>query len=267
MRAGSKVGCVVDAVAKSAGEMRNGFRVAGHWRFEGFAPLKVSDPAKMHSLIRELAGERFLGADQESLLLSGGLLHFATLDRLRSGALGSVFSERPAFSGPTRLFGDIERLVSGGNRLFDDHSHNRIVDVALTNILDVYFSPAAGPYTAGWYVGLTAGSPTSAAGDIMSSHTGWTEVTAYSESTRQAYTPAAAASKSITNSSAKATFSINANGTVIGGAFLTTVSTKSGTTGTLCSVCTASQGDQTLGNGSTLQATCMYTQADDATGG
>ena len=254
MRAGTKVSCVVDAVADSAGAMRNGFRFAGNWRFEGFAPLEVSDPEKMHALIRRLAGERFIGADQESLLLNNGLLHFATLDRLR-GQLSL-----PSFN-------NIERLVSGGSRLFDDRSRNLIVDQALTNILDIYFRAAAGPYTAGWYVGLTSASPTKSASDVMSSHAGWTEVVAYSESTRQAYSPAAASAKSITNSASKATFSINANGTAVGGAFLTSNSTKSGTTGTLCSVCVASQGDQTLGSGSTLQVTCTYTQADDATGG
>lgn len=91
-------------------------------------------------------------------------------------------------------------------------------------------------YTAAWYVGLVSGSsPTFAAGDVaaqIGGTNGWTEFTAYSESVRQTATFGSASGKSIDNSASKATFSINGSGT-IGGAFLASTSTKSGTTGVL----------------------------------
>ncbi len=67
----------------------------------------------------------------------------------------------------------------------------------------------------------------------MSSHAGWTEFTTYSDATRVAWTTVAAASESITNTTVS-TFNINGSGTVKG-IFVTSVSTKSGTTGTLWS--------------------------------
>ena len=256
MLSGSQANCVIEGFAGAVGQLRHGSRLAGRWTFECFDPLSVGDPEKLQHEIDGVFGVNFLGVDQRSLLLNEGRLHLSAFERmLRSDRIGPQYARH------------LESLVSGGSRRFIDRSFNLLVDVGLTQMLDIYFRAGAGPYTAGWYVGLTSASPTKSAADTMSSHSGWTEVTAYSESVRQTYTPAAAASKSITNSASKATFSINANGTAIGGAFLTSNSTKSGTSGTLCSVCAASQGDQTLGNGSTLQVTCTYTNADDATGG
>jgi hypothetical protein len=66
----------------------------------------------------------------------------------------------------------------------------------------------------------------------MASHAGWTEVTDYSQTVRQTLTLGTAASGSIDNVGNLATYSIN--GTVtIAGAFINSVDTKSGTTGTL----------------------------------
>src|SRR3989304_468897 len=79
---------------------------------------------------------------------------------------------------------------------------------------------------------LKSGTPTFAAGDIMSSHAGWVEVTDYSEATREVLTLGAVSGQSVNNSASKASFTINATVTV-GGAFITTVSTKGGTTGIL----------------------------------
>lgn len=109
-----------------------------------------------------------------------------------------------------------------------------------------------------WYLGLTDGTPTAAAGDTMSSHAGWTEVTTYTEAARQTWTGGTAASGSIDNSDAVATFTINADSTTVGGAFLASVSTKGGTTGTLYAVGAFTGGDLVLNNESTLDVTATF---------
>jgi hypothetical protein len=114
-----------------------------------------------------------------------------------------------------------------------------------------------------WYVGLygAAASNNPAAGDTMSSHGGWTEVTDYSQSTRPAATFAAATNANpsvVTNSASKAVFSINAT-TTVGGAFLTSNDTKGGTTGTLFSAADfQSPGDRSVVNGDTLNVTYTF---------
>ena len=100
-----------------------------------------------------------------------------------------------------------------------------------------------------------------AAADTMASHAGWTEVTAYSEAVRQTLTLGAVASQSVDNSASKAAFSINADATTIGGAFITTDNTKGGTTGTLAGAAAFTGGNKAADNGDTLNVTVTLTQA------
>ena len=69
-----------------------------------------------------------------------------------------------------------------GNVKWTDKNHNIVTTAGLNDVIDVYLRNQT--QTATWYVGLTDGTPTVAAGDTMASHAGWTEVTAYSESVR-----------------------------------------------------------------------------------
>jgi len=111
-----------------------------------------------------------------------------------------------------------------------------------------------------WFIGLygAGASNTPAAGDTMSSHAGWTENVGYSNATRVACTfvTATTANPSVaTNTASPASFSINATSTV-GGAFLTSGSAKSGTTGTLFSASDfTSPGDRSVTSGDTLNVT------------
>jgi len=111
-----------------------------------------------------------------------------------------------------------------------------------------------------WFIGLygAGASNTPAAADTMSSHAGWTENVGYSNATRVACTfvTATTANPSVaTNTASPASFSINATSTV-GGAFLTSGSAKSGTTGTLFSASDfTSPGDRSVVSSDTLNVT------------
>lgn len=142
----------------------------------------------------------------------------------------------------------------GGQVIDRWQEKNIIVAEGINDILENYFNGSS--YTAAHYVGLTDGTPTVADGDTMSSHAGWTEVEAYSETNRQDLIMGTAASKSIDNTSNKAGFSINADATTVGGGFITTDNTKGGTAGTLIAAVAFTAGDKSLDNGDTLNVSC-----------
>jgi hypothetical protein len=120
-----------------------------------------------------------------------------------------------------------------------------------------------------FFLGLygAGASNTPAAGDTMSSHAGWTEVTAYSNANRIAATFVTATTANpsvVTNSASPAVFNINGTATV-GGAFLvggSGSSTKGGTTGTLFSAADfGSPGDRSVVNSDTLSVTYTFSLA------
>ena len=130
---------------------------------------------------------------------------------------------------------------------------NGVVNDGLIKILDVMFHGDSQIST--WYIGLINGSsPVLAATDVMILHPGWTENDKYTGA-RQAWVEAAAALVSGTVkmlTTTEATFSIDTNGQTIGGIFITSDSTKGGTTGILWS--TAAFGTaKSLDNGDTLK--------------
>lgn len=148
-----------------------------------------------------------------------------------------------------------------GNVKWEASSHNLVVNVGLKDMNDKYFSGSS--YTAAWYIGLYGAAATNdpAASDTMASHAGWTEVTAYSQSTRPACSFGAATTADpsvITNSASPAVFSMTGS-TTVGGAFLTSDNTKGGTSGILFSAADfQSPGDRTVVNGDTLNVTYQF---------
>jgi hypothetical protein len=145
-----------------------------------------------------------------------------------------------------------------GNLKWEAECPNLVVNVGLQDMNDKYFLGSA--YTATWYIGLygSGASNSPAAGDTMASHAGWTEVVPYSQATRPACTfatPTTANPSVATNSASPAVYSINATSTV-GGAFLVSDNTKSGSTGTLYSASDfTSPGDRSVVSGDTLNVT------------
>ena len=141
-----------------------------------------------------------------------------------------------------------------GQHIANYETFNDIVNVGKNDIFEVYFHSGTQTLTANWFIGLISSSGFTglAATDTMSSHAGWTEFTAYSQSTRVAWGPGAAASQSITNSTA-AQFDITGSGTVKG-VFIVNNSTKAGTTGTLWATALFSA-DVPVVNGDQLKVT------------
>lgn len=177
-------------------------------------------------------------------------------------AYGAAVLRGSGLAGRGRVKGryEFECRDASGRLKWRDTIENIVVNTGLDYLLDVALS--GGSQLSSWFVGLTDGTPTVAAGDTMSTHAGWSEVTAYSEATRQAWTDGGVSSQSVDNSASKASFSVNGSATV-GGAFLASDNTKSGTTGTLYSVGAFSGGDRAVVNGDTLLVTATFTMADD----
>ena len=163
----------------------------------------------------------------------------------------------------TGLF-EIKCHDKDGNLKWEAQSKNLVVNVGLQYMAGSALTSVTQITT--WYLGLygAGASNTPAAGDTMSSHAGWTEVVAYSNATRVAATfvTATAANPSVvTNSASPAVFNINGT-TTVGGAFLTSGSAKSGTTGTLFSAADfGSPGDRSVVNSDTLSVTYTFSLA------
>lgn len=180
------------------------------------------------------------------------------LDLFR-GALGKPGDTRNG----ARAYGSFraECRDKDGNLKWVAEKHNLVVNVGLKDMNDKYFSGST--YTAAWYLGLygAGASNNPAAGDTMSSHAGWTENTTYSNGTRVACTFGAATTADpsvITNSASPAVFNMNGT-TTVGGAFLTSNSTKGGTTGILFSAADfQSPGDRSVVNGDTVTVTYTF---------
>ena len=159
-------------------------------------------------------------------------------------------------------FGDlflIECFDKDGNLKWKDTIKNLVVNEGLDDALDKYFKGST--YTAAHFVGLSDGTPTFAAADTLASHAGWVEVTAYDEAVRQTLTLGAVSGQSVDNSASKAVFTVSANNTTIGGAFIATNSTKGGSTGTLYGGGAFTAGDKTIDDGDVLNVTVTASAA------
>lgn len=184
-----------------------------------------------------------------------------TTDQFSSGLVANTKSGEDATA--TGVY-HIECRDKDGNLKWEADSKNLVVNVGLQYMAGTALTSVAQITT--WYIGLygAGASNTPAATDTMSSHIGWTEVVPYSNATRVAATFVTATTANpsvVTNSASPASFSINATATV-GGAFLTSNSTKSGTTGTLFSAADfSSPGDRSVVSGDVLSVTYTFSLA------
>ena len=156
-----------------------------------------------------------------------------------------------------------------GNLKWSAVSKNLVVNVGLQYMAGTALTSTTQITT--WYLGLYGAAATNNpnATDTMSSNgaqgaSGWTEIVPYSNATRVTATFAASTNANpsvVTNSASPAVFNINATSTV-GGAFLTSGSAKSGTTGTLFSAADfGSPGDRSVVSSDTLSVTYTFSLA------
>jgi hypothetical protein len=156
-------------------------------------------------------------------------------------------------------------LDANGQVKWEESLKNLVVNEGLQDMNTKYFKGVT--YTATWYIGLygAAASNTPTASDTAASHPGFTEIVPYSNATRPAATFGTATTADpsvISNTASPAVYTINATSTV-GGAFLISDNTKSGTAGVLFSASDfAAPGDRSVSNGDTIQIT--YTFSLDA---
>lgn len=145
-----------------------------------------------------------------------------------------------------------------GNLKWEEKGSNIVTTAGKNDILTKYFKGSS--YTATWYVGLVDNASFSAyaAGDVIGSHAGWLESTAYSNANRPPLTLGTASGGSIDNTGSVAVFNINATAT-IRGAFIVTDNTKGGTsTGTIYGEADFSSSRSVI-NGDTLNVTVTLT--------
>ena len=151
---------------------------------------------------------------------------------------------------------DVVCYDSDGQEKWRESNRNLVTTEGLNHVLSIVLD--GGTQITGWYVALK-GAGSAAAGDTMSSHSGWSEDVTYSDSYRQTLTLGTASSGSIDNTSNKAVFTINGTATVAG-AFITSSNTKSGTTGTLYGAVDFSSSRSVI-SGDTLTVTVTLTAA------
>jgi hypothetical protein len=154
-------------------------------------------------------------------------------------------------------------LDKNGQVKWSEEFPNLVTTAGKNAILNAYLSgTGVGSQTTQMYMGLIASNGYSAiaAGDTMSSHTGWKEsgengasAPGYSQSTRRQITFAAASGGSKATSNA-VVFSMSIAGTVKG-AFIANNATKAGGTGTLYSAGLFTVGDKVVTAGDTLNIT------------
>lgn len=181
--------------------------------------------------------------------------------------IGSSLTRTLESGAGARAHGDytLQCFDKEGNLKWEMGGHNLVVNQGLQDMNAKYFTGSA--YTAAWYLGLygAAASNNPTATDTAASHPGFTEITPYSNSTRPACSFGSATSADpsvISNALSPAAFTIDSTATV-GGAFLISNSTKSGSSGILFSASDfQSPGDRVVASGDTLNVT--YTFSLDA---
>ena len=147
---------------------------------------------------------------------------------------------------------NVECIGKDGKVKWSDKFRNLIPTVGKNKILDSVFN---GNAVTSWYVGLK-NDGAAANGDTMASHSGWNELTPYSDGTRKALTLGSISGGSVSNTASKASFAINATASV-GGAFVSDNDTKGGSTGTLLSAGNFAEA-KSVEDGDTLNVTVTF---------
>lgn len=138
-----------------------------------------------------------------------------------------------------------------GNIKWMEEGKNIVVNTGIDYILTNDLAAAT------IYIGLMTGTPSPLATWTMTDAAG-VEAAGYSAGTRPAWGQGEPSSQAVTNGTA-VSYTMDGTDTTIGGAFLTTDSTKDGTAGTLLAAKAFTGGNKTVGNGDTLEVTYTIT--------
>jgi hypothetical protein len=124
------------------------------------------------------------------------------------------------------------RKINGIYRLIDEWRENNVcTDEGLTDLLGVHFS--GDTQKTSWYISIFEDNYTPLITNTYATP-GFTECTAYDETTRPQWQEAGATAKAISNTASKASFTFNASKTIYGGALVgggTDPNTKGNTAG------------------------------------
>jgi len=133
---------------------------------------------------------------------------------------------------------------------------NIVPNVGLNYVFGAAFTGVT-PITS-WYVGVQSAAYDCVASDTFATYlSNATEVTAYTSSTRVAYTPDTIVAGLVNNSVAPSVFTFN-NSATVAGAFLSSQSAKSSSTGTLVSAARFASPRSVI-SGDVLSITCTLT--------
>jgi hypothetical protein len=143
---------------------------------------------------------------------------------------------------------------------WEDRFTNIVVNEGLDDVLDVYLDLQAA--VAGWYVGLLAASPTPLA-TWTATQIATNDFVSYDEAVLQTLTLGAASGQSIDNVGNEANFTISADTSSIGGAFVISTNAKATPAGTLYSAGAFTGGNKAADDNDTLEVTYTATSADD----
>ena len=159
---------------------------------------------------------------------------------------------------------EVECFNPDGKLKWKEKVHNLVTNEGLNHILDVLLHGSTQITT--WYCALFEDDHTVAAGDTYATP-GYTESTAYDESTRPEYEEAAASSQSITNSANKATFTISDTKTIYGASIVgggSGASTKGNTAGGGTLLCAAQfTSSRSVVDNDVINLTYTISAADD----
>ena len=146
--------------------------------------------------------------------------------RLLSKALETGDPERVSFV--QKLISSLPRNLALYDVIDVAHDHNIVVNEGINKMLDTWL--AGGAQTSLYYVSLFSSNSTPSATWTLANYRASlaTEWTNYVEAARPAWSVAAAASQTITNSASPAVFTATAGATIYG-AVIATASNKSGT--------------------------------------
>lgn len=216
----------------------------GYWTHRLFAPIQIIDTEKFLNRFRHDVPSHDLKNVREK-----GQISDKSVKRL----IGWYHINKDTM----RL---LDSLLYSGGLKWEEQYQNIIVNEGLDHVLDVVLS--GGTQDTSWFVGLLAASPSPLAA-WTATEIGSNDFVSYDEATLQAFTDGGVSSQSVSNSASPATFTISADSSSIGGAYLIGTNAKATPAGTVYSAGAFTGGNKAADDNDSLEVTCTFTSADD----